>query len=415
MQLDSDPIVDISRSFEEARAIENIRVPKKIADQLWIILMGLLIGLLRIFFWFFQNYLLGLKHPKKDLMIKNIVIYFDGMLGDVSVHLPAVKLIKDNFPDSRFICICNSQGFPFGDYLSDVELFHETIVLNGQPVIRKGIQFLITDTRLLNIRADLFINLSPFSNLGILGYLAREMIFAKKLGSKYYLGDSLAFYNFKNRANRIRRFFIRNEPRRSICILNALGIRQKNMTVLSMLSTKNFPIHLLKIGSDGKLQPYAVLNPGAKFAVKQWPAVFFGRVAKYLNEHYGYTVYITGSSGEVDLAQDVIDYSDNTAISLCGKTTISQLFQVLRCAEITVTNDTGPMHLSAILNRPTVAIFGTRMSLLHWYPVGELTTVITHYHKDSFSYDDDGMAPHRLEKISTDIIINQIDQLLRCS
>ena len=73
------------------------------------------------------------------------------------------------------------------------------------------------------------------------------------------------------------------------------------------------------------------------------------------------------------------------------------------------------MHLAGLLNRPTVALFGTRIPVKHWYPLGDHTTVMMHYHKDSFSYDDEGRVPHRMEAIKPSDVIPEIDKLLCAS
>ena len=44
---------------------------------------------------------------------------------------------------------------------------------------------------------------------------------------------------------------------------------------------------------------------------------------------------------------------------LVGKTTLAQLMAELRTCDLLLTNDTGTMHLAALLGVPTVAIFGS--------------------------------------------------------
>jgi heptosyltransferase-2 len=45
-------------------------------------------------------------------------------------------------------------------------------------------------------------------------------------------------------------------------------------------------------------------------------------------------------------------------IDLAGMTTLSELAELIRRSAISITNDSGPMHLAAALNRPVVSIFG---------------------------------------------------------
>src|SRR5690606_24621059 len=157
---------------------------------------------------------------------------------------------------------------------------------------------------------------------------------------------------------------------------------------------------------------FAVVHPGAKHGVKLWPTEFFAEIINYLINHHGLTVLVTGSTNETSIADRVISESGTQAINLTGKTTLPQLIALLADASLVVCNDTGPMHLAGLLDRPTVALFGTRIPVKHWYPVGRHTTVIMHYHPDSFSYDDEGVVPHCMDMIKPSHVIPEIDKLL---
>jgi heptosyltransferase-1 len=45
-------------------------------------------------------------------------------------------------------------------------------------------------------------------------------------------------------------------------------------------------------------------------------------------------------------------------LDLTGCTSLREMVEWIRLAEVTVTNDTGPMHVAAALGKPVVAFFG---------------------------------------------------------
>ena len=45
-------------------------------------------------------------------------------------------------------------------------------------------------------------------------------------------------------------------------------------------------------------------------------------------------------------------------VNLCGKTSIDSLPALINNADLVLSNDSGPMHLAAALNKPTLALFG---------------------------------------------------------
>lgn len=98
-----------------------------------------------------------------------------------------------------------------------------------------------------------------------------------------------------------------------------------------------------------------ILNPGAGWGAKQWPAERYGLVAKTLAAD-GMKPVINFSSSEHELALQVEAASQGRAILMAS--TIGELIALTRRARLFVGGDTGPMHLAAALGTPVVAIFG---------------------------------------------------------
>ena len=100
---------------------------------------------------------------------------------------------------------------------------------------------------------------------------------------------------------------------------------------------------------------FALMNPGAGWGAKQWPAARYGEVARALAVH-GIKTLVNAASGEEALAQQLIDASGGNASLI--RCTIGQLIALTRRARIFVGGDTGPLHLAAALGIPTVGLFG---------------------------------------------------------
>ncbi|MEE2745740.1 MAG: glycosyltransferase family 9 protein [Pseudomonadota bacterium] len=102
---------------------------------------------------------------------------------------------------------------------------------------------------------------------------------------------------------------------------------------------------------------YIVLNPGSNEYGRRWP------YDKYLNiaEHMltlGYRVVIVGGKGEKAGDHKERFGEDDRIKDISGKTQLPELMNVLKNAVITISNDTGPAHLSIALKTPTVIIVG---------------------------------------------------------
>ena len=103
------------------------------------------------------------------------------------------------------------------------------------------------------------------------------------------------------------------------------------------------------------MKEFAVLNPGAGWGAKQWPAERYGEVARELAKA-GLCSVVNYGPGEEALVDVVVRESGGAAQSL--KSSISDLIALLRRAKLFIGGDTGPMHLAAALNVPVVALFG---------------------------------------------------------
>jgi heptosyltransferase-1 len=103
------------------------------------------------------------------------------------------------------------------------------------------------------------------------------------------------------------------------------------------------------------IRDYVIVNPGAGWGAKQWPAERYGQVAKRLMQE-GLKSLINFGPGEEQLAHAAAAASEGTAQGFSGS--LSELIALTRGARLFIGGDTGPMHLAAALGIPVVGIFG---------------------------------------------------------
>lgn len=108
-------------------------------------------------------------------------------------------------------------------------------------------------------------------------------------------------------------------------------------------------------------RPVLGINPGATYgSAKRWYPEKFAQVAHYFSSHY--EILIFGGPTETEMAGEIEtilrDLHVSHVTNLAGKTTIEQLCGHIAGLDLFVTNDSGPMHVAAAYQIPTVAIFG---------------------------------------------------------
>lgn len=105
-------------------------------------------------------------------------------------------------------------------------------------------------------------------------------------------------------------------------------------------------------------KPSIAFMPGAEFGPsKQWPAKYFAKLATRFKKQ-DYMVYIFGSAKDKPMGEEIAQLSNNSAINLCGQTTLEEVTDLLSLVKVAITNDSGLMHIAAAVGRPIVAIYG---------------------------------------------------------
>lgn len=102
---------------------------------------------------------------------------------------------------------------------------------------------------------------------------------------------------------------------------------------------------------------YAILNPGAAWPNKRWPAARLAAIAVELRARHALASVAVWGPGEEPLAREVVDSSNGAAL-LSPATTIADVVALARGASLYLSGDTGPAHIAAAVGTPLVGIYG---------------------------------------------------------
>ena len=135
------------------------------------------------------------------------------------------------------------------------------------------------------------------------------------------------------------------------------------------------------------------VNPGATYgAAKRWYPDRFADVARQLAAAWGARPVIFGSPNEAGIAADIEQRLEGAGLNMAGKTSVRELMALIKRCTFFITNDSGPMHIAAAFDVPTVAIFGSTDHATT-SPYGNRAIIIRH---------DTDCAPCKLRECPTD-------------
>lgn len=145
---------------------------------------------------------------------------------------------------------------------------------------------------------------------------------------------------------------------RNLGLLSALGLPVEP----AVFDMPRWPVSRLRMQEwlDGLRLPAtpALLNPGAGWPSKIWPAERFAEVARELMRRHGLpSIVVWGGDAERAAAERIVAEA-GPAATLAPNTTLQDLGELCRLARLVISSDTGPLHLAAAVGTPCVGLFG---------------------------------------------------------
>jgi heptosyltransferase II len=256
-----------------------------------------------------------------------ILIEIPSWLGDSVMATPAIENLLNFHQESEFIIV--------GSEIS-VQIFKNHPKISRTYILNKNYLSLFLLTQKIG-KFDLFFSFRES---------VRSSLF------KIFIKSSLKFGYKKANVNKSHQV-------------------EKYVEFINKSLNSEFPEGLLTIHQEITLQEYSKaikgkkpilgLNPGASYgSSKRWYPEEFAELAASLSSKYDIT--ILGGPNEQGIAMDIEKLLVKKGVknyqNLAGSLNISELIEHISNFEIFVTGDSGPMHIAATYQIPTVSIFG---------------------------------------------------------
>lgn len=278
-----------------------------------------------------------------------------GSLGDVIHGIPVAAALRERFPAARIDWMVDPR---YVDLLGLVSGLDACI-----PVDPRRSPAALVST-LLSLRRVKYTAAFDLQGLLKSAVLARATGAWQTIGfSRPHLREGLARFFYTNAADPAGHTHV---VFKNLALLGLLGAREMRPSFpIAAPVTPVVEWLADRFGGDG----YALINPGAAWPNKRWPAARFGALAAAVRESAGLRSLVLWGPGEERLASAVAEASAGAA-EPSPPTTILDLFGVARRARLMVSGDTGPLHIAAAMGTPIVALFGPTIAARNgpWSP-----------------------------------------------
>jgi ADP-heptose:LPS heptosyltransferase len=287
-----------------------------------------------------------------------VVCKFLGM-GSIIQATPLLQTLKKNFPAAEIIFLTSGANRIL---LEGVNVVDRIITIDDRKlfyVIRSTFDALL---KLWKNKADLYIDLetySYYSTAVATMSCARNRFGFYRIERNIRLGVYTHMMFFNTRAPIAQSYL--QMARLAGCV-----------DIISEL----YPFHVAdsyKVSFANKINAtshkafykYIVINPNASDlrVERRWPIENFTKLISLLRTEYpDKTLLLIGASNEKEwvkkLYNSLDEFTKENVINTAGLFSLYELIAMINGSDLVISNDTGPMHISFALNKPTISLFG---------------------------------------------------------
>ena len=337
------------------------------------------------------RYKRGLFVPKDSGSLQpfRILIRSSNWLGDAVMSAPAVRAIKRGRPDAHVTILVPEKIAPMWKLISEVD---EVLALPNKSLL---------SARRLIARQKPFDVAILFPNS--LRVALETWRVPRKVG---YRGHNRSWL-----LNQIVR-----EPRKpgppehhAIRFLRIADDCGADVDLTKKIDNFSFPQT-----SNIKRQTSLGLCPGAEYGpAKRWLPERFAETAAPISEKTKAKWILLGTKNDQAIGETIAATLGENCVNRIGQTTLDELIDQLRECRALLTNDTGTMHLAALLGVPVVAVFGSTEPALTG-PLGNEHVIVRHHVECSPCFLRECPIDFRcMKEVTTQQVIDAMMSILR--
>lgn len=364
--LQAGDIIEAEKDLTVEKIKYNLRVkPLKLFRKMYFKNKGYREGMHGLVFAFLFAWVHFLKWAKVWELVKdrkNILIIRNDRFGEFLLNIPAMRALKEKFPDSKIILAVDPCVKELAEHIPYVDEAVEW--KSGKHSLIDIIKFAVV-LKKKAIDMAFVMNPSKYSNIAIkLSRIPERIGYAHKWD--FLLTKKIE--DIKNLAEK-------HEIEYNLDLVRAIGADTKDKSLAIRVDETDSNAG----GSSGTPGVRVMaIHPWTSDPIKQWPVERFRelalRLAKEMNEH----VVIVGGRDEAEKSAS-FNYLNSNISNLTGKTTLLELATVLKKSALLISGDSGPAHLACSVGTPVIALFRNDIpgkGPKRWGPWGDKNIVI---------------------------------------
>lgn len=326
-----------------------------------------------------------LKHTKLPSEIHKILIVKLDHLGDVILSMPAIKMIRNKFPDAEITMLVGNyakgiaERIPYINKIIIFDFFNERSENGHRQLTQDELKELKKVCALDNFDLAIDLRRHPETR-GVLSFINAKYI----AGYEFYNNN----YNWLTTCVKVPNVvhdrqgsegILKPHITAQIChLVNSIFESVEDIPNVEFKLNENdfkvFEKYPQLINNDG----IVCIHPGTGAPVRQWPIEYYTELCNIFIEQNNATILLVGSKAERYLAEEAYKgiLKKDHAILLAGEINLGEFLAVLTQCKLFIGNNSGPSHMAGVSKVPTIVAFSGQVSPYEWQPLGPKTALI---------------------------------------
>jgi ADP-heptose:LPS heptosyltransferase len=293
-------------------------------------------------------------------------------LGDVLVTTPALHAIKTSLPGVRLTLLAGPVGAQVAELNPDIDgiIIYEAPWMDPWhklPQDSQREQEMIARVRREHFDAAIIFTSYHQSALPA-AYLCYLADIPLRLAASIDGPGSLLTTRHKHPERMM------HEVERGLDLVGAVGFTttETDLVLRVPVQAREDVFDLLSSRGVDSSRPLIVVHAGCSMPARTYPWEMYAEVIDLLIVRFNATIALTGSNEERDLVERIVgnvkvDHR-RSLLPLVGAVSFPGLCALIEAADLTITNNTGPMHISAAVKTPVIALFALTNPPEQWGP-----------------------------------------------
>lgn len=328
-------------------------------------------------------------HPSE---ISRIAIFQALQLGDLLCATPAMRALRQHYPNAEITLIGSAWAEAMAERLSSIDHF---IPFPGYPGIAESPKF-PPEASPSWPHFDLAIQMHGAGSVSN-GFIAL-LHAALTLGHGDPEDDRITW----------RRTWQEAEPKplQWLRLISLLGVPDVGSQLEFPLRPDERHSAARLIGATG-CQPIVGVHVGASVPERRWPPEAFAAVIDGIAARIDCRFILTGSAFEREWTARAQAAANTPVINLAGMTSLGEFGAVISQVDLLLTNDTGASHMAAAMRTPSVVLFGPA-DPRRWAPLD----TDRHHVINARHYAQDADGTRALQELPPQVVLEACLQVL---